>query len=432
MSHSEPKKFERYIIYPNESIDKLTVNRPFQRIYEDIEDIANNSELRLVEATEKVYGKAKFTKSTEFYFDEEKVPESERDDYENAMTTVGVLSKYINTLSDSEHNTTYTAPLCSSETNGDKLTVATNKYWIKNDYCNIDFSYMPNGVTGITGTFDIGFNNIPATFGSNEPLSSNILSPVIVSGCDYYINITEEDIMNLTDYVNYNTDELTDVDDVFNLTKLDGMKIKLPFCEDYNVTLKHNICNWTTYSSFKKSYVELHYSSTLDVNSLYDMYGRYGRDKFSIISRDGDEDAKDIYTADLKHEQVVFKQKPMVMMQIGFYNNSSLIKPIFGFDNTQSNESDDEKKSVFQDSDTLSQQMLTENESDSMMSPINGYVMVKKIENEYDDDGVVINNRIYFDIVMKFMVGSAADPKMIHGLTTINSKAKVQFAIIGV
>ena len=67
-----------------------------------------------------------------------------------------------------------------------------------------------------------------------------------------------------------------------------------------------------------------------------------------------------------------------------------------------------------------------------MVSPGNGSVLVKRAENIYDRDGNITDNIISIDIIMKFMAGSASDPEMEYAMKNLNSRSRVQLAMIGV
>ena len=59
-------------------------------------------------------------------------------------------------------------------------------------------------------------------------------------------------------------------------------------------------------------------------------------------------------------------------------------------------------------------------------------MIVRKIENKFDSKGNIIDNLIYFDVILKFMAGSASDPEMDFAMRLMNSRSRVQFAMIGV
>lgn len=438
MDFSSPQKHERYLIYPNESIDKLTVNRTFERMFEDIDKKEQNPVLSVSTATEKTYGTVKFSSLTSYQFDDENLNSTEKLSYKNNALTIDLLKDYSSAIEDSVTDSILFSPV-SSDSSSVSADLSSMTYWIKMDYIDSNFIFSPNGNLIVNCSFDVGINNIPLTFGTNAVLSGDVISPVAVNGYENYINITKEDFFNFTDYINDNelresSERFPNIDNVIHLMDFDGKKFKVPFVNDMNATLKHNVCNWTTYSSFKQSYVEIHYSSEISLKELYN--SKYNIRKYNLYADSKNVSGEEIKTSSMRHNEQFYTQNPIIMGQVGFYNNESNVKPVFGFDNTLSSCSIGDISSIrseFEDYNTITQKELSVvTVNGSNISPVNGNVIIKKYSNKYDSDGNITDNVVYFDIVMKFMVGSASDPRMVHGLQNINSKAKVQFAMIGV
>jgi hypothetical protein len=112
------------------------------------------------------------------------------------------------------------------------------------------------------------------------------------------------------------------------------------------------------------------------------------------------------------------------------------VTPVAEYENMESAPEtaiEEEVESSFSSHSRLSQKPLDEVEVDGeMVSPVNGSVIVKKVENRYDRVGNIVDNIVHLDIIMKFMAGSASDPEMEYALNNLNSRSRVQVALIGV
>lgn len=416
---------ERYAVYPNESIDKTTVNRPLERLFEDIESKTGQMELEVKAATEKSYGKARFSASEEYSFEG-----SEDEDYNGAMLKISQLSDMSRRMSFNGSESMFVAP---TSVDGTSTTeISSNAFWVKADYMDSRFIFMPNGVNVVTCSFDIGFNGLDGALGGEGIAYSDIVRPVSLSSYDDVVNIDGESLWNIEDYINENPDALPDINDVSNLEKLDGMGLAIPFVETVGVTLRHNKCGFTKYSAYTQSYVEVCMSMNLSVKSLYSA-------KYDINSYATVDDSSMVYesaetkTGEPPRKMRLFTQKPMTMAQIGFFNNQSNPKLIFGFDNHLDDVPEAEKTSLFHTYCQISQKPLDEAESEgNMISPLNGSVIVKDVSNVYDRDGNIVDNIVRMDIIMKFMAGSPSDPNMEYALKQLNTRSRVQLSMIGV
>lgn len=427
------RNYERYVVYPNEPIDKLTVNRTFERIFEDIDAKTKSSSLRLDNATEKSYGKAKFTSLDHYIFD--KPAEQETEDYNSSMLRISNLVDMSDRFSSKSDNQILFAPVSS---NGEQiLDIRKNHYWLKTDYMDSKFLFMPNGINVVTCSFDVGFNGLAKSLRNDSILEDDVVAPISLSGYSNSINIDKESYWNIQDFINDNAwngiNGYQDVEDAMNIVNMDGRNVEIPFAEVVNVSLRHNKCASTEYSAYMQSYVEVCMSMKISVKSLFTE--KFERRTYETItdtsSVSGFENEN---FGELGRNFKLFVQKPIVMAQLGFYNNESNPNPILGFDNTLSQLSPGEKySSKFSSHSRISQKSLDETDVDgNKISPVNGFVLVKKYENLYDGNGNIVDNMVYIDIVMKFMAGSMSDPEMEYALRSLNSRSKVQIAMIGV
>ena len=421
-------EYEKYLIYPNESIDKLTVNRTFERLFEAIDSKAKSSSLTVDTATVSSYGKAKFSSDTSYSFDK---PDGDDSDYNSSMLNIAQLRDMSKRISNGSSESLYAAPVSSNGTQ--TLSVSGNRYWVKSDYMDSKFVFMPNGINTITCSFNIGFNGLAGAIGDDSIIDSDVISPLSLSSYGDTINIDKESYWNIEDFVNDNNgiDGLPDSTDVRNLIGMDGRSMDIPFMETVNVTLRHNNCSSTKYSAYRQSYIELCMSMKLSVKSLFER--KYGKRTYETITDSSSISGyAETNIGEPNRKFRLFTQKPMVMAQIGFFNNESNPKPLFGFDNGINTHSEP-LTSRFSSHSQLSQKPLDEVDIDgNMVSPLNGSVLVKRVDNIYDRDGNITDNIISIDIIMKFMAGSASDPEMEYAMKNLNSRSRVQLAMIGV
>lgn len=416
ISNSE---YEKYLVYPNETIDKLTVNRTFDRLFDAIDETTSTSELILSGATDVSYGTAKFSPSAEYAFEK---PSGSDTDYKNSMLNIGQLYDMSKKLTDHSTDSFLVSPASAVD---DGRNIGDIRYWVRSPYADSRFTFMPNGVNMYTCCFDIGFDGISNVLGE-ESSKKDVTVPVAVSSYDNTIDIDRDSHLNISDYINElhtNASESETIDDdaIWCLENIDGESMNVPFIVPMNVTLRHNLCNYTKYSAYKQSYVEITMSSSLSVKSLFE--SKYDRTTYQFKD--------DVETTDAESvRKRLFTQKPMVMAQICFYNEDSNPLVLFGYD---SGPSQSVHESSFSSHNRLSQKPLYQIDENGVgISPVNGSVMVRKIENKFDSKGNIIDNLIYFDVILKFMAGSASDPEMDFAMRLMNSRSRVQFAMIGV
>jgi hypothetical protein len=416
--------YEKYLVYPNESIDKLTVNRTFERLFEDIDAKTSSTSLTLETATENSYGKAKFSSLKEYSF-EEPSESTDRDEYEDSMLTIGQLKDMSDRMADGSYNAVCVAPVSGS------LPMRDNLFWVRSKYMDSKFLYMPNGINVVSCSFELGFNGISKELSAEDAATEDIVTPVTLSSYTNQIYVDQESKFNVEDYMHDNhAIDGSHSFEIPNILNMDGRRMGIPFVTDAKVTLRHNDCGCSKYFAYRQSYIELCMSLKIGLKSLYDL--KYGHREYELIDDDSnivDSESKEHVDGEMKRKYRLFTQPPMVMAQIGFYNNDSVPRPLFGFDDVLSGGDTSE----FSSYNSLSQKELDESIVDGIpISPVDGCVFVKNIENEYDQDGNIVDNVVCLDVVMKFMGGSAADPELEYAMNTFNSRSKVQFVMIGV
>lgn len=422
ISNSE---YEKYLVYPNETIDKLTVNRTFKRLFDAIDDKASSSELVLDEATETSYGTAKFSPSAEYLFEK---PSEGDFDYEKSMLNIGQLYNLSKRMTESAENSFLVSPTSGS---GDDRPISDVRYWIKSSYADSRFTFMPNGVNIVTCCFDIGFDGISNTLGIDS-VDKDVVVPVKVESYPTMIDIDRDSHLNINDYISEMTAESPDTFDpngVRCLERMDGKDMNVPFLIPMKATMRHNLCKYDKYSAYRQSYVEVCMSSSISIKALFD--SKFGQNDYQLFDADTDS-IKEEYdtTTRCDRKPRLFTQKPMVMGQICFYNSESNPSPLFGYDNGTSGEP---LTSTFSSHNRISQKPLYDIDNEGVtVSPVNGTVLIRKVENKFDGSGNIVDNIIHFDVLFKFMAGSASDPEMDYAMRMMNSRSRVQFAMIGV
>lgn len=413
--------FDRYLISVNEPIDKLVVNRPFSRIYDDISKIdAYGRGLSVSKATSANYGIVKFSSASGYYSTPPATGLSaDCANYYGNVMGVRQLRDFVDSISRESEISTY-----HTSAGGAHESISA---WIDLKVGDVSFVGMPNGNMMVIGDFDISLNNVPVTFKTDSVLSGDIEYPVGVSGFSTTID-ADEDLLLLNDYA-AEMDEIVGGDSgIGGLSAFVGNSISADYVSPLSATLKHNRCNWTTHSSYSQSYVEVVYSMTVDLSSLSKRF--YDYSAFSAY-RDGGSETKAV-TGEIgdNAQTFVFTQKPMIVPQLAFYNNESRIRPYAKFCTMANRGGIDEDyfDDVYFDESPLSETEVLDN----MISAVNGHVVVKGYENLYAKNGTVADNVITLDVSMRFFVGSAADPHLIDGMADLNAKAKVQLLMIGI
>ena len=480
MSSPSQSKFEEFLVYPNESIDKLTVNRSFQRMYDYITEKTDGiGSLRVNLADETNYGTAKFSEATGFIHSAPSVGDSAYDDYYKSMLTVEQLKDFSNGLRvDSSVNDYYAKSDAMA-------SVDDNNCWLRFDSGDFSLMNMPNGNKMLITSFDLGLTNLQVLFRSQSVTSEDVTRKAVVNGRTTFIDLTKDDMFSLRDYADeetifevpdsetvalggrvycyldddgtyqeiegieegddlepyredygtiYAKDGLLPVDalgfaDMATVSSLGGNEITLPYIMPTTASMRHNKCNWTSYSSYEQSYIEVTFSVMLDVDKLYKNYSN--RSDFTIVHTDSPPTTATMgEPADDKGKSRYFNEKPVVMAQVAFYNNESRTLPCFGYCKTSGGEVVD---SIFISTNTLSETPLSVVDAlGNELTPLNGLVLLKEFKNVYSPNGDIQTNRLAFDVVLKFMVGSAADPRLVDGIQGISAKAKVQLMMIGV
>lgn len=406
---------KKYLLFPNEPVDKLSVNRPLNNLYEVLSDIGSTSGVFTVSnATTSEYGLVRESAETTYcstdtgnadYSDNAMMIAALRD-FASKQSSVESVSKYAYYGSDSDDY----------------------KYCLRLNSGECDFMQMPNGVTVLSLTFDFAVHDLPVMFGS-EVYSGSVDTPMGLSG--YGTQLVYDDTSRSTlEYFRGDGDTCA----------LTGLFDNLTIDYDYPIavdgTVHLNDCNWKSYSSFRQSYVETTFSFELGVLDLYDVIYGYSS---SRNYKDGGESATDeeddgiVTKTPYPNARRPFSEKPVIVLQNAMYNNDS--RPVVAVGTYDK----DDSTGSFDDTDAVTESVLSvESIGDSVggesveLSQASGVAMLKGYENEYTKSGKIKDNKIKIDVALKFFAGSADDPSMARTIRNINAKSCLQVLLIGV
>lgn len=413
-------EFDRYLISVNEPIDKLTVNRTFSRIYDDISKAGSAAKgLSVSKATSANYGLVRFSSASGY---SDSAPTSGGEDYANYRDRVMGVSQLRDFVEGMAKSSDMNSMFSSSDMPYDALSA-----WIDLKMGDVSFTDMPNGNVMAIGSFDISLSNIPVTFKTDSVLSGNVETPFGVSGYGTTLD-ADGDLLLLNDYADEIDEIIGTSSGLRGLSAFVGKTVETDYPFPLSATLRHNRCNWTTYSSYKQSYVEVVYSMSVDVSSLSKRF--YGYTEFNVY--DGDERASTAVTGEVEggRKAFVFSQKPIIIPQVSFYSNEYRVKPYAKFCTADRPDGIDED---YYDDVYFGESPLTETDVlDYSISAVNGSVILKGYENVYARNGTIADNRLLLDVSLRFFVGGAADPMLVDGMAGLNAKARVQLLMIGI
>ena len=413
-------KFERFAVFPNESVDKLTVNRSFGNLYDEIAS-KNVGEFPITveSATESTYGLIRYSSLDSYLRTAPESDEERRKDYMNRAMGISAVSDFSGRITG---NGAADAMFSYSSLPPEQTTG-----WLRVGMGHVSLLDMPNGTKMLAGDVDITLSNLRTLFGTPTVTSEKYVQSAVVTGSSTVLNLTTDDRLAIDDFSLDTDNSLQSRADVANLVYLNGREIAVPYFTPLTAHMRHNVCGWTTYSSFKRSYVETVFSMEFDVAKMLTQF--YDFRSYTTISPDDKTDNVDFETPiDRPLEELVFSNTPIVMAQLSFYNNETRPLATFGESHAVIG-----GESTFLSTNSISEKELTVSEKDGYeLTPVNGNVIYKGCVNSYRPNGKVYNNTLKFDASMKFMVGGAYDPLMVDGLCGINAKARMQFLMIGV
>jgi len=401
---------KEYTLYPNESVDKLTVNRPLSNLHGLLEQLSEEErKITVTEATSTEYGLVKISNQSPesfIYYD------SGAAEFNEQPLGITALSKFAFEQSNST-NFSKTLQVTSAQPNADtSLTIGL-------DEGGCQFLTMPNGIRMVILTTDVSLNDVPVMFGNGVYHGSIDSSRRIVGFPTTLVNdsSSQESIDSLK------------TADSLPITSLFDRSLEYDSMFNTWGSIHYNDCNYTAYSSFKQSYVEVSFTVYISVAELYERL--YGYTSKVIYNESGTSTTEQSNT-EFPRSKYVFSEKPVILSQLCMYNNDSRPSVLIG-------KTSDEGDSTFDNVDVLTEKPLSEvaiglttKGRPLNVSPVGGSVILKKYENAYMRKGKVKDNMLTLDISLKFFAGSADDPSMNGMIRGVNAKSQLQILLFGV
>ena len=430
-------------IYMNETVDKLTVNKVFSKLKTIAENQSINTTIdpsSVVHATEYTYGIAK--KNTgEFLYQE---PSDNADVYNSTMLSMDTFRDYVNKLhveAKSSEYANYSVKDAGKDGENQKWSGykrEENTYcgWIRETHNTFDTIVLPNGINLYTISYDIGLGNLSEMFNlPKEAIKKSVFIPTEITSFDSVITLTDGDrftIDTLAAELSSKYEELAIrsslAETITSLKSLNNQVIGINYSIPPTIQLKHHDCNYTKFSSYNQSYVEVVFSFSLSVAdfiSTNTLSSKYLIDRFTCYNPSVTENEQTVEHTIPPRLLTLFKQKPIVMPQVSLYTDNSKPKTLVG----ATLGSDDS----FSDSNTITTKELTTiTTNDIELSPITATIILKDYHNKYNSSGVIVDNILSFDVSMKFMAGGVFDSSLLGSLLFTNALAKVQIALIGI
>ena len=399
-----------YTLYPNESVDKLTVNRPLSNLYGLLERLSlEERKVTVTDANSLDYGLVKISSQSPesfIYHDSGTAGFSEQ------PLSIQSLLKF---ASEQSNSTRFSKTLQVTAGEGAADTSLT----IGLDEGGCKFLTMPNGIRMVILSTDVSINDLPVMFGNSVYYGSIDSSRRIDGFPTTLVNdkASQDSIGSVT------TAESRPI------TALFDRELEYDSMFDTWGSIHYNDCNYTAYSSFRQSYVEVSFTVSISVAELYERF--YGYTTKVFYGNPDESPSIEHANSEFPREMYVFSEKPVILPQLCMYNNDSRPSVLIG--------TTDGGRTLFEDVDTLTEKPLSETSVGSTddggrlnASTVGGSVILKRYENVYMRSGKVKDNVLTLDVSLKFFAGSADDPSMNGAIRGVNAKAQLQILMFGV
>ena len=438
------KTLKKYVLYPNEPVDKLSVNRSLNNLFDAIEQIESTSEsFTITNATTAEYGLVKQSEAKKYlardngesYYSDSSMGFNTLLSFSNKQTNITDIKKYIQ----------YQPSTAITGTDENYNTF--KNYYLKLNSGECNCTEMCNGIKLVLLSLDFGINDLPMTFGS-EVYSGSIDSPISVSSFSTKLIFDE----NSSGTIELNKGSINNISSVPIVKLFDNQELKYSYPFDIKSSIHFNECNWKTYSSYKQAFVEVSFTTEISVIDIYDkLYGYTAVEQISSTDVSGGINIKYddtiLNTGEITNSGATvsipkesfpktrspFNEKPIILMQVSNYTNDSRKSILYGQYNM------DDGTDVFIDEDKITESDLSVQEIGNnfnnetiTISLVNGGAVLKSYNNEYSKSGKLIDNKIGIDVHMKFFAGSVDDPLMTRTIKNINAKSCLQILLVGV
>ncbi len=407
-----------YLIYPNESVDKLTVNRPLSNLHALLKSLEDSDgTLNVDNADESRYGLVRRNTSDTYDFSS-----TGDENFSSSAMTIAALADFA------------TRQYVSS----DMVGIARTEYNSIPSECAIRLSLgstkvvnMPNGNMMVVLSFDVGFDGLPAMFGEGV-LDETPMPVKSLDGYGCYIVGDETTLGTLDDIYSVSTGESQPLT---GLVEQADMPV-YPFPVPVDGRVHFNACRWLSRSSYRQTRVEVKFQATVSVKGIFEeLYGYVDDRTYDTGGKLDGEPSQSCGT--FPNRYAPFAHKPVVIAQVSSYTDGSRPTLLAGYPSSKGG--DESNGGTFFAENVLTEKPLSSKTcadpsgGDSISLPVvEGLVIPKNWHNTYRTNGRIDDNSMTLDVSMKFTAGGPDDPDASRAKRTCSGKASVDVVMIGV
>jgi hypothetical protein len=397
--------YEDCQLYPNESIDKLNVNRVFGRIYDITKEVTSpSSTYRFEPADVRNYG---LVKTSRIYH--ASVPSSLEyyNSYYHAGMTVQSFWNYVSKSSQyGSHNAVYgIEPPSESLLNVPYASIDT-----VSSFCG----KLSNGLKLTTVSFTVGIDHLNKMFGSGflTGTPSSTTSGYTASISTSSGVLTSETItggVNLSAFAEKNL-------------YFDGIPGSMT-----STAIVYK-CGWEKYSSYSKWYVEASHNITLNLSSLL---ANFSGESIRTWNTDGTSSVQEQSSYVPYDGTMVYRTIPFIMFQpvnaTNMFNYPASCR--YSYRDTSS------MTKIVDESIKIPMSPLISEESQSSpddYNPPSNVVVLRKFDVVKDSSGNPVNDILRMQLTTKFFVGGPDDVNGVLDSSVINHRTIVNVLMMGV
>lgn len=410
-----------YLIYPNESVDKLTVNRPLSNLHALLKSLEDSGgTLNVDNADESRYGLVRRNTSDTYDFSS-----TGDENFSSSAMTIAALADFA------------TRQYVSSDMVGIARTTDKRnppERAIRLSLGSTKVVNMPNGNMMVVLSFDVGFDGLPAMFGEGV-LDETPMPVKSLDGYGCYIVGDETTRVTLDDLYGKDEQGKNKPQPLSGLVEQANMPVYL-FPVPVDGRVHFNACRWLSRSSYRQTRVEVKFQATVSVKGIFE--GLYGY----VDDRRYDKDGKLVgepsqSCGTFPNRYAPFAHKPVVVAQVSSYTDGSRPPVLAG--SPPDKEGDESNGGTFFAENVLTEKPLSSKTcadpsgGDPLSLPVvDGLVIPKNWHNTYRTNGRIDDNSLTLDVSMKFTAGGPDDPDASRAKRTCSGKASVDVVMIGV
>lgn len=407
-----------YLIYPNESVDKLTVNRPLSNLHALLKSLEDSDgTLNVDNADESRYGLVRRNTSDTYDFSS-----TGDENFSSSAMTIAALADFA------------TRQYVSSDMVGIARTQHTNitpECAIRLSLGSTKVVNMPNGNMMVVLSFDVGFDGLPAMFGKGV-LDESPMPVKSLDGYGCYIVGDETTRGTLGDIYSGSTGNSQPLT---GLVEQANMPV-YPFPVPVDGRVHFNACRWLSRSSYRQTMVEVKFQATVSVKGIFEeLYGYVDDRTYDTKGKLDGEPSQSCGT--FPNRYAPFAHKPVVIAQVSSYTDGSRPALLAGY--PPSKGGDESNGGTFFAENVLTEKPLSSKTcadpsgGEPLSLPVvEGLVIPKNWHNTYRTNGRIDDNSMTLDVSMKFTAGGPDDPDASRAKRTCSGKASVDVVMIGV